>query len=99
MGDSASQTSFDDYAKRLREHHERLRASGEPLFVGGDGEDEGESVVMSREAYEDLYELIDLPEILDAIKRSEAEIDAGLGMSPDEVRERLLSKFRPNRSA
>lgn len=84
-------TSFTEYRKRLREHHDEVRKTGRPLFITNNGEPD--AVVMSPEAYDELMDRAELPEIIAAIKRAQADIAAGKGIELDEARRRLAEKY------
>ena len=96
--EQADTTSFSEYGAHLREHHERVRKTGGPLFVTGEGAEEGESeaeaVVLSRHAYEELMDRAHLPEIVAMIEKSKAQLRAGLGVSAVEARERVNETIR-----
>jgi PHD/YefM family antitoxin component YafN of YafNO toxin-antitoxin module len=68
-------TSFTEYRRRLREHHDQVRETGRPLYVTNKGE--AEAVVLSPEAFNELADRAELPEILAMIARSEADLIAG----------------------
>lgn len=67
--------SLTDYRQRLREHHDRLKATGRPLYITTNGE--ADAVVLSPEMYDELADRAELPEILAMIARSEADIREG----------------------
>jgi prevent-host-death family protein len=68
-------TSFTEHRQNLREHFNRIKESGRPLYVTTNGETE--AVVLSAKAYDELAERAELLETLAMIQRSEADISAG----------------------
>lgn len=68
-------TSFTEHRQNLREHLNRLKETGRPLYVTTNGETE--AVVLSAKAYDELADKADLAETLAMIQRSEADIKAG----------------------
>lgn len=68
-------TSFTDHRQNLREHLNRVKKTGRPLYVTTNGETE--AVVLSAQAYDELAERADLAETLAMIRRSEADVAAG----------------------
>lgn len=68
-------TNFTEYRQHLRKHHVQLKETGRPLYITNNGEPE--AVVLSPDLYNELADRAELPEILDMIARSEADIEAG----------------------
>lgn len=68
-------TDFAEYEQNLRAHHERISRGGRPLYVTHGGE--GDAVVLSAKAFDELADRADLGETLAMIARSEADIEAG----------------------
>lgn len=68
-------TSFTDHRNNLRQHLNRLKKTGRPLYITTNGETE--AVVLSAKAYDELADRADLAETLAMIDRSEADIKAG----------------------
>ncbi|MEX2219356.1 MAG: type II toxin-antitoxin system Phd/YefM family antitoxin [Phycisphaerales bacterium] len=75
MTRSTDITSFTDHRQNLREHLNRVKKTGRPLYVTTNGETE--AVVLSAKAYDELADRADLAETLAMIQRSEADIKAG----------------------
>lgn len=65
-------TNFTEHRQNLREHLNRVKRTGRPLYITSDGVPE--AVVLSAKAYDELAEVA---ETLAMIKRSEADIQAG----------------------
>lgn len=83
---SSDITSLTEYRKHLREHHDRIRECGRPLYVTSNGETD--AVVMSPQAYDDLVERLEIAESLRVIDRSMEDVRAGRGRPlKDAVRE------------
>lgn len=68
-------TSFTEHRQNLREHLNRIKETGRPLYVTTNGETE--AVVLSAKAYDELAERAELAETLTMIQQSEADIKAG----------------------
>lgn len=68
-------TSLSEYRKRLREHHNRLKETGRPLFITSNGETD--AVVLSPKSYDDLRDKIELLESVAAVERGVLEMEAG----------------------
>ena len=71
-------TSTTDYRSRQAEVHERLRQTKRPMFITNRGKPE--AVLLSPEAYDELVDQAQLPEILASIKQAEREIADGKGV-------------------
>jgi prevent-host-death family protein len=70
-------TSTTDYRSRQSEVHERLRQTKRPMFITNRGKPE--AVLLSPEAYDELLDQAQLPEILASIRQSERELAEGKG--------------------
>ena len=68
-------TSFTDFRTHLRDHLNRSKASGRPLFVTTNGETE--AVVLSPVAFDSLMEQVELARSLGVLDRSMEDIKAG----------------------
>ncbi len=68
-------TSFTEHRQNLREHLNRIKETGRPLYVTTNGETE--AVVLSAKAYDELADRADLAETLAMIQLSEADIKNG----------------------
>ncbi len=68
-------TSLTEYRKHLREHHDRIRECGRPLYVTSNGETD--AVVMSPQAYDDLVERLEVAETQRMIDQGLADAEAG----------------------
>lgn len=68
-------TSFTDYRRRLREHHDRVRQNGRPLFITSNGE--ADAVILSPEAFDALIAKAELAEGLASIERGLEDVEAG----------------------
>jgi len=75
MARSTDITSFTELRKHLRDHLERIRETGRPLFVTTNGETD--AVVLSPEAYDALAEKAALAESLAMIDRGMEDVAAG----------------------
>ncbi|QDU72147.1 type II toxin-antitoxin system Phd/YefM family antitoxin [Mucisphaera calidilacus] len=71
-------TSFTDYRGRLREHHDRVRATNRPLFITRNGETE--AVVLSPEAYDRYAAYVERQDLIEEIKQAEKDFAAGKGV-------------------
>lgn len=80
-------TNFTDYRDHLRDHLDRVRATGNPLFVTSDGRTD--AVVLSPEAYLELAEKADRMETLDLIRRGLEDVKAGRTSPADEAFARI----------
>lgn len=74
---SSDITSFSEYRSHLREHHDRVRQSGRPLFVTTNGEPD--AVVLSPQTYDDLLDRAELVESLGNLDRSMEDVKSGRG--------------------
>lgn len=72
---SSDITSFTEYRQHLREHHDRIRESGRPLYVTSNGETD--AVVMSPVAYDALVEQVEIAETQASINRGLEDVKAG----------------------
>jgi prevent-host-death family protein len=68
-------TNFTQHRQNLRDHLNRVKATGRPLYITSDGEPE--AVLLSAKAYDELADRADLAETLAMITRSETDIKAG----------------------
>jgi PHD/YefM family antitoxin component YafN of YafNO toxin-antitoxin module len=68
-------TSFSEHRKHLRDHLNRLKKTGRPLYITADGV--AEAVVLSAKAYDELADRADLAETMAMIRRSEADAKTG----------------------
>ena len=68
-------TSFTEHRRNLREHLDRVKNSGRPLFITTNGE--AEAVVMSAAAYDELADQIEKAEVQSMIRESLNDIAAG----------------------
>ena len=75
MARSTDITSFTEHRQHLRDHLEKVRATGRPLFVTRNGETA--AVVLSPEAYDALADRAELAESLAQLDRSADDIKAG----------------------
>jgi prevent-host-death family protein len=71
-------TSFTELRKNLRGQLDRVRGTGRPLFVTNNGQTE--AVVLSPEAFDELQDLMELRDSLEAIRRSEEQFRQGQGV-------------------
>lgn len=70
-------TSFTDHRKHLREHLDRVRESGRPMYITTNGQTD--AVVLSPDAYDALADKAELVESLHLIERSMEEVREGRG--------------------
>jgi prevent-host-death family protein len=68
-------TSTSELRQNLREHLDRLKASGRPLYVTTNGETD--AVVLSPSAFDDLVEKAELIDSLKSIDQSMEDYKAG----------------------
>ena len=68
-------TRSSDLRQNLREHLDRLKQNGRPLYVTTNGETD--AVVLSAQAFDELLEKAELAESLATIDRSVEDIKAG----------------------
>lgn len=71
-------TTTSEYRAHQPELHAKLRETGRPIFITNRGKPE--AVLLSPEAYDDLIDQAQLPEILSSIRRSEQELADGKGV-------------------
>jgi len=83
-------TSFTEHRQNLRQHLNRLKSTGRPLYVTTNGETE--AVVLSAKAYDELADRADLAEIVAMARRSEKDIKAGRVLSSRESRKIIAKK-------
>ncbi len=83
-------TNFTDHRQNLRDHLNRVKSTGRPLYITSDGVPE--AVVLSAEAYDELADRADLAETLAMIKKSEADIKAGRVYDAKAARAMLAKK-------
>ena len=79
-------TNFTELRQNLRDHLNRVKATGRPLYITSDGVPE--AVLLSAKAYDELADRADLAETLAMINRSESDFKAGRGV---DARESLLA--------
>jgi prevent-host-death family protein len=72
---SSDITSFTDFRARLRNHLNRQKETGRPLFVTSNGETE--AVVLSPSAYDELVSQGELVRSLELLDQSEKDIKEG----------------------
>ena len=82
-------TNFTEHRQNLRDHLNRVKATGRPLFITSAGVPE--AVLLSAKAFDELADRADLAETLAMIERSDAEFKAGKGM---DAREALMDLAR-----
>lgn len=70
-------TSVTEHRQNLREHLDRVKRTGRPLFITANGE--AEAVVLSPMAFDALMEQVELAKSLEVLDRSMAEVRAGRG--------------------
>jgi prevent-host-death family protein len=75
MTRSTDITSFSDFRARLRDHLDRQKKTGRPLFVTTNGETE--AVVLLPAVYDEMVQELELVESLALIERSEEDLKAG----------------------
>jgi prevent-host-death family protein len=68
-------TSFSEFRSKLRDHLDRSKATGRPLFVTTNGETE--AVVLSPAAFDTLMDRAELAKSLATLDRSKDDIKAG----------------------
>ena len=68
-------TPFTEYRQHLREHFERVKESGRPLFVTTHGKPD--AVILSPDRYDELVEAEALLRSLETIDKSTEDIRAG----------------------
>ena len=91
MNRSTDVTSFTEHRARLREHFERVRETGRPLFVTTNGRTD--AVVLSPATYDALVEEAELLRSVKAIRESERDIAAGRTMPAREAVERIAREL------
>jgi prevent-host-death family protein len=83
-------TNFTEHRQNLRQHFDRVKETGRPLYVTTNGETE--AVVLSSKAFDDLAERAEMSEILAQIARSEADVKAGRVREAGEALRELAKK-------
>jgi prevent-host-death family protein len=84
-------TNFTEHRQNLRDHLNRVKATGRPLYITSDGVPE--AVVLSAKAYDELADRADLAETLAMIERSEADFKAGRAQPFREAMRDLAREF------
>lgn len=79
MNRSTDITSFSSHRQHLREHLDRVRSTGRPLFITTHGETD--AVLLSAEAFDQLVEKAELAESLKLIDRGMEQVETGEGRS------------------
>jgi PHD/YefM family antitoxin component YafN of YafNO toxin-antitoxin module len=75
MTRSTDITSFSEYRQHLREHHDRLKQTGRPLYVTTNGETD--AIVLSPKAFDELMDKAELAESLREIEEGLEDVRAG----------------------
>jgi prevent-host-death family protein len=70
-------TSVTEHRQNLREHLDRVKRTGRPLFITTNGE--AEAVVLSPAAFDELVEQAEMTRSLEVLDRSMEEVRAGRG--------------------
>lgn len=83
-------TSFTDHRQNLREHLNRVKETGRPLYITTNGETE--AVVLSAKAFDEMAERVEFAETLDMLRRSEEDINAGRTMDALEAIRQIARK-------
>ncbi len=76
-------TSVTEHRQNLREHLDRVKRTGRPLFITTNGETE--AVVLSPEAFDELVEVVEVAKSLKVLDRSMEDVRAGRGRPLKEV--------------
>ncbi len=84
-------TSFTDLRQHLREHLEKARATGRPLYVTTNGKTD--AVVLSPETFDRLMERAELADSLSMLEASQADIAAGRTTEADVVFDRIAAEL------
>lgn len=90
MSRSTDITNFTEHRSNLRDHLNRVKQTGRPLYITTDGV--AEAVVMSAKAYDELADRADMAETLAMMQRSDAELKAGQGLDAREAIKSLVKK-------
>lgn len=96
MTRSTDITSFTVHRQNLREHLDRVKKTGRPLYVTSNGETE--AVVLSPQAYDELAERAELAETVAMVQRSMADVEAGRVTPVDEAFRRIAKKIARKKS-
>jgi len=72
---SSDITSVTEFRQGIREHLDRAKETGRPIFITSNGETEG--VLLSPKAFDEWIDRVEWAETLTEIRRSEADIKAG----------------------
>lgn len=83
-------TSFSEHRQKLRDHLNRLKKTGRPLYITTGGV--AEAVVLSAKAYDELADRADMAETLAMIERSKADLKAGRSQDARTALRRLARK-------
>ncbi len=83
-------TSFTEYRKRLKEHHSMVKETGRPLYVTNKGETE--AVVLSPDAFNELLDLAEMPQVLALMEKSLSDIEAGRVIDAKEALRQIAEK-------
>jgi len=83
MNRSTDITSFSSHRQHLREHLDRVRSTGRPLFITTHGETD--AVLLSPKAFDELVEKAEFAQSLELIDRSMEQVETGEGRSLKEA--------------
>ncbi len=91
MNRSTDITSFSSHRQHLREHLDRVRSTGRPLFITTHGETD--AVLLSAEAFDQLVEKAELAESLKLIDRGMEQVETGEGRSLKDAITEIAAKL------
>src|SRR5688572_453644 len=84
-------TSVTDLRQGLRQHLDRVQATGRPLYITTNGETE--AVLLSPKAYDNLLDQAERAELIAEIKRSEEDVKAGRTMDAREALRQIAKEL------
>lgn len=83
-------TTASDYRSHQSETHAKLRETGRPIFITNRGKPE--AVLLSPEAYDELIDQAQLPEILASIRQSERDLAEGKGVDAFDALKQIAAR-------
>lgn len=84
-------TSVTEHRQNLREHLDRVKRTGRPLFITTNGE--AEAVVLSPAAFDELTERAEFAQTVEMIREGIADIEAGRVHDAREAMHEIAREF------
>ncbi len=87
MARSTDITSFSEHRQHLRDHLEKVRKTGRPLYITTNGQTD--AVLLSPEAFDALAEKAEMVDAYQEVQKSMADIRAGRTFPAKEAIEQI----------